>query len=371
MRILYFVDSLNIAGAEMLLMEMIQNYKHDHQLGVAYFTHGPLYDEIKAQGIPVYRLSEKGLKDPRAFIKSWQVIREFKPDIVHTHLSKSDIVGQLTARLSNVPVRIVTWHNTDAWRKKDTLSAIMKILVSGAHQMVAVSEVVADYHVKHGNYARERITVINNGIDLNRFNLKTVKPLDKTSLWNIPANQQTIGIIARLEPQKAHHILIDAARIIVDENPNVHIVIVGKGTLRDEIELQVEKLGLGNHITFAGIVREIPEFLAMIDIITFSSDFEGLPIALLESMAMARPVVSTQVGGIPKVIKHKENGILVPPSDPKALARELLALLNDKTLQHKLGQNALETIQETYSSQNMHTMILNLYHQLYKNTQLQ
>jgi len=366
MRILYFVDSLNIAGAEMLLMGMIESYKQDHQIGVAYFTDGPLREEIASQGIPLYRMSQKGLKDPRAFIRAWQAIRDFKPDIVHTHLSKSDVVGQVSARLLNVPVRIVTWHNTDKWREKNYLSAVMKWLVSGSQQMIAVSEIVAEYHEKNGNYARERITVIDNGIDLNRFNPDTVTPLDKRELWNIPDETQTIGIIARLEPQKAHYVLIDATRIIVDNNPDVHVIIAGKGTLHDQLKSQVNDLGLNDHITFAGIVRDIPAFLAMVDIITFSSDFEGLPIALLEAMAMASPVVSTRVGGIPNVIEDGINGILVPPREPEALANQLLTVLRDKNLQKALGQNARDTIQKSFSSQNMHQKILDLYQKLYQ-----
>ncbi len=363
MRILYGIDSLKIGGAEMLLLNMLKRYQPNHQIEIAYFTDGPLHEDIEAMGIPVHRISKQGLKDPLAFVRLFRIIRRFKPDVIHTHLTKSDVTGQLMGFLAGVPVRVVSLHNNDSWRTKALFSTVMRLIVSPAQKYIAVSEAVRDYIVENSRYPEDRMLVIENGIDLDRFDPAKITPYDRAA-WGISPDAPVVAIIGRLQPQKAHTVFLEAAALVKNEMPEARFVIVGDGDLRAELEAKRDELGLQQQVVFAGIIRDIPAVLAAVDILTFSSDWEGLPVALLEGMAMEKPVVSTAVGGVPLVVQDGENGLLVAPRQPQKLAAELLRVLRDPELASRLGQAARRTIAERYSAGVMHDRILRLYRDL-------
>lgn len=365
MRIFYIIDSLKIGGAEMLLLAMLKSYLPDHTLFVGYFSHGPLFDEIKALGIPVYRLSERGLKDPMVILRTWKLLRDIKPDVVHTHLFKSDFVGQISSRLAGVPVRISSLHNTNPWQKNPIYSMILRRVITGGTQLIiAVSDVVRDFTIQWSHYTEDEIVVIENGIDLEHFNKEKVEALD-LSKWSIPDDAPIITMIGRLTEQKDHNNLVSAAEIVLSQAPNVRFLIVGTGELEADLKELTKTKGIEEQVIFTGIIRDIPGLMKAVDIITFSSAWEGLPVTLLEAMAMEKPIVSTAVGGIPSVIQDGENGLLVPPRDPVKLAQALLKVLNSLPLQEKLGTSALKSIQP-YSATVMHQRILDIYDKFLK-----
>lgn len=360
MRIMYIIDSLKVGGAEMLLLAMLRSYAQDHELSVVYFTPGPLIEDVTAMGIPMTRISTKGMKDPMVIPHLVSFMRRTKPDVVHTHLSKSDVSGLMAAYIAGVPVRISSIHNVDPWREKGYLSAIMRQWMKTCHHMIAVSEGVREYVIKNSGYPADKITTIDNGIDLNRFNPQTVAPLNKAD-WGIEPDTVTVGMVARLEEQKGHHILIAAAHEVIREMPNVRFVIVGDGHLREGLERQRNQLGLQGKVVFTGILRDIPGVLATLDLIVFSSLWEGLPVALLEAMSMKKPIVSTAVGGIPNVIITGQNGLLVDKDNVMDLAQGIIKVLKDQSLAEQMAEAARKTIEERYSAEAMHQRILQMY----------
>ena len=360
MHIMYIIDSLKVGGAEMLLLAMVRQFAADHDVTVVYFTPGPLEEDMRSLGVPIHRISTMGIKDPRVIPRLVAMMREQKPDVVHTHLSKSDVAGLMAAAMAGVPVRISSIHNVDPWRQKKWLSEIMKQWTKTSHHMIAVSEGVRDYVLEYSDYPAEKITTVANGIDLDRFDPATVPPIDKTQ-FGIPEDALTVCMVARLEESKGHHILIDAASKVIADLPDAYVMIVGDGHLREGLEAQRDRMGLDDNVIFTGIQRDIPGVMRAVDVITFSSLWEGLPVALLEAMAMANPVVSTAVGGIPNVITDGEDGLLVPKDNAAALAKGLLKVLKDSALRDTLGTNARRTIEAQYSAAAMHQQILDLY----------
>lgn len=199
-RVLYVIDSLKIGGAEMLLIGLLDAVAAaGGQAHVAYFTPGPLEGEVRKRGVPLTRLSEKGLKDPRALFRARKLIKDWKPDVVHTHLTKSDLIGQLAARMTATP-RVMTQHNTDPWRENAMFSKAYALATAGAGACIAVSDRVADHVGGTGGYPREKITTIVNGIDLDHF-APSLPPLDLRP-YGVPEGAKTLAVIGRLAPQK-------------------------------------------------------------------------------------------------------------------------------------------------------------------------
>ncbi|MCZ7545303.1 MAG: glycosyltransferase [Anaerolineae bacterium] len=362
MRIFYVIDSLKIGGAEMLLLAMLRTYcRAGHQIDVAYFTPGPLAEDVARLGVPVHRVSRHGLKDPRAVVRLARLMHAAQPDVVHTHLTKSDLAGQVSAALVRAPARVSSVHNTDPWRKNPLLSTFSRAAMAPCHRVIAVSQEVRDYVVQWSGYPAHKVVVIDNGVDLERFDPETVAPLDRAALWGVAPDAPAIGVIGRLEPQKGHRLLLQAAAATAQARPDVRFVIIGDGPLRAELEAERARLGLERVVLFAGIVRDMPGALAALDGVAFASLWEGLPVALLEAMAMRRPVVATAVGGIPGVLVDGANGLTVPPGDPEALAQGVLRVVADRALAARLGAAARETVRARYSAQAMHGRIMDVY----------
>ncbi len=361
LRLLYIIDSLRIGGAETLLLDLLDEaQKRGDQAKVAYFTPGPLEEEVARRGVDAVRLSQHGLRDPRAMLRALRLMRDWNPNIVHTHLTKSDLVGQLAARCLSRH-RVMTLHNTDPWRKKRVLSGVFRTITSGADACLAVTENVADHVAHYGGYKRDRIEVVENGVDLDRFSAGQAQPMD-LSRFGVPKNAVVLAKIGRITAQKDHENFLQAISQLRDQNQNMHALIVGDGELSGVVRERAHSLGLGDdQLTFTGNLRDMPGLLAAIDIFVLASKWEGLPMALLEAMAAEVPVVSTAVGGIPDLIKDGINGILVAPSDPSALADALEHMIADADARKLLGEVGRDTVESRYSGAAMMDRLWSIY----------
>ena len=364
-RVLYIIDSLKIGGAEMLLMGLLDGVAEaGGQAHVAYFTPGPLEAEVRRRGVPLTRLSDKGLKDPRVILRVRRLIRDWQPDVVHTHLLKSDLVGQIAARMTGTP-RLITLHNTDHWRSNRVMSAVYRTATRGADACIAVSERVAEHVADTRGYARGRITTIVNGIDLDHF--RPGQPALDLTRYGVPQGAPTVAVIGRLMPQKDHRNFVDAAAIVARQMPDVRFLIVGDGPLKADIAGRIADVGPArDRIILTGEITEMAQLLSAVDVQAISSAWEGLPMTLLEGMAMEKPVVTTDVGGIADVVEDGHNGRLVPAKDPQALAAALLDVLRDADRARKLGRAARQTIAATYGSDVMRNRLFAIYDRVAK-----
>lgn len=362
MRILHVIDSLKIGGAEMLLVDLLRAIQREgHSSKVAYFTPGPLGRELDALNVPVHRLSRHGLADPRAVVRLLDLIRRWRPDVVHTHLTKSDLTGQFAAALGRAPARVSTAHNTDPWRRRRLLTRTNRLITRGCQRVIAVSSEVRDYLVSLEAYPPEKIVTVENGIDLQRFDPSRQQPMDRAAVWGFGNEHPVIGVVGRLEPQKGHSVFLEAAARVTAEAPAARFVVIGDGSLRPTLEAQRDRLGLTGCVAFAGVLQDVPAALAALDVVAFPSLWEGLPVALLEAMAMERPIVATAVGGMVGVLRDGVTGLLVAPGEHDELARGLLQVLHDPALARRLGTQARDFVREHHSMQTMHRRILDLY----------
>ncbi len=360
-RILYVIDSLKIGGAEMLLLDLLDAVRaRGGEAHVAYFTPGPLETRVAERGVGMTRLSSKGLRDPRALTRCLKLIRDWRPDILHSHLVKSDLVGQMAARLSGVP-RIITLHNTDPWREKKAMSLMYRAATAGADACIGVSERVTDHVARTGGFRRSAMETIVNGIDLDHFDRDRTEPLDLAP-YGVHPGAKVVAVVGSLTPQKDHETFLRCAATLAQRVPEAVFLVVGEGDLAPQIEAQARAFGLGpERLILTGAISRMRELLAAVDVLAISSAWEGLPMVLLEGMAMQCAIASTAVGGIPDVLQDRISGRLVPPRDPEALAQAIAQLLADPGVAARLGEAARGTVAARFSAEVMHQRIFALY----------
>ena len=347
---LQLIDGLNIGGAEILLRELsVGLLRRGFRVSIGYSSSGPLVKELTSLGLPLTRLPRLLRIDPILFCGMVGLIRRESPQIVHTHLFKSDFHGRLAARIAGVPVVVSTLHSIDPWAQERSLGRLYGWTARFADRVIAVSEDVRRFHAAHTGIPEEKLVTIENGVDIHRFaGLESAGRSVRKEL-DIDNAALVFGVVGRLTPPKDHSTFLKAAALILQKAPQARFLLVGEGPLRKDLELQAQEIGLGNALIFTGLRKDIPAVLAAVDVLVFSSLWEGLPVALLEGMAAARPVVATAVGGIPEVVLPDKSAILVPPGDADALAQACLRLASDSATRHSMGQAGLERVVARYS----------------------
>jgi len=348
--VLQLIDGLKIGGAEILLRELaVGLVRRGFHVSIGYSSSGPLVQELSALGLSLTRLPRLMRIDPVLFLGMIGLIRRESPQIVHTHLFKSDFHGRLAARIAGAPVVVSTLHSMDRWAQERSLGKSYGWTARFADRLIAVSEDVRSYHVAQTGVPKEKFVTIENGVDTSRF--VGAEASGRAIRTELGFDQMTVvfGMVGRLTPPKDHATFLKAAALILQEAPQARFLIVGDGPLRNELEVQAQKIGLGKALVFAGLRTDIPAVLAALDVLVFSSLWEGLPVALLEGMAAARPVVATAVGGIPEVVVADKSDFLVPPGDPNALSQACLRLASDPAARRSMGRAGLEQVRAHYS----------------------
>lgn len=366
LRILQVIDGMNIGGAEVLLVDLVRRLREDgHEVQVAYSSPGPMSARLTEMGVTLTRLPRFARVDPVLLFRLMRLMRREKPDLVHTHLFKSDLHGRIAARLMRVSVVVSTAHNNDSWARRAPLGWLYGRTSMLADRLIAVSEEVREYQVKYTFIPPEKIVTIDNGVDMRCFAGQEDAGRAVRAEFGIKADAPLIGIIGRLSEQKDHATFLQAAARIRAELPKARFLIVGDGVLRESLIEQARSLGLGEAAIFAGLRSDIPAVMAALDVLVFSSRWEGLPVTLLEGMAAGKPVVSTAVGGVAGVVGESESALLVPPGMASLLADAVMRVLRDPELAQKLSDAARRRVREKYSLDSMLDRTLALYEELW------
>ncbi len=326
--------------------------------------------------IPEMKREISPINDYIAYQKIKKIIAEFKPDIVHTHASKSGILGRLAASNMNVPVIVHTFHghvfhSYFGKSKSKFYQNIERFVAKKSNAIIAISE--KQKHEISNIYQicnADKIHVIPLGFELEKFNLnKEEKRKNFRTKWNIQNNEIAIGIIGRLVPIKNHKLFIDVIKMINEKtSKKIRAFIVGDGELRNELENYCQKINLKFSytptpapITFTSWVKEIDEVNAGMDIIALTSFNEGTPVSLIEAQAASKPIISTNVGGIEDIIIENETALLVPSDNREIFAEKLLTLIEQAELREKMSLLGWNFINQKYSYNRLKTDIEQLY----------
>jgi len=245
------------------------------------------------------------------------------------------------------------------------MSAAYRALTAGADACIAVSERVADHVGKTNGFPRDKITTIVNGIDLDHF-APSQPALDLTP-YGVPVGAPVVAVIGSLTEQKDHANFVAAAKDLAARDTRPYFLIVGDGPLKGDIASAIAATGdVKDRIIMTGEIKEMAQLLSATDMQVISSAWEGLPMTLLEGMAMQKPVVTTSVGGIPDVVQDGVNGRMVAPRDAAALADAMADVLGDPDKAAALGAAARATIAATYGSDVMRDRLFAIYDRVAK-----
>ena len=362
MHVLHLIKSLGLGGAENLLLEAARHGSPSGtRLSFGYFLphKDALVPPLRAAGAEVTCFAARSaagilLRVPAVA----RHLRRQRVDLVHAHLPLAGVAARLAGRLARVPV-VYTEHNL-LERYHPLTRAANLATWRLQRQVVAVSaEVAASIAGRTGGSVPVR--VVANGVPVDRLRRDPEAAAALRRALGIPAEAPVVGQVAVFRRQKRLDLWLDAAREIHRQVPESHFLLVGDGPLRAEVESWVAASGLGGAVHLVGLQSEIVPYLSAIDLLMISSDFEGLPLVLLEAMALERPVVSTAVGGIAEVVVDGETGVLVSPGDAAALARAAIDLLRQPLRRRAMGEAARQRVERAFGTRRMLAELEQLY----------
>jgi glycosyltransferase involved in cell wall biosynthesis len=368
LRILHLITRLPVGGAERLLVDVARGLDPARFEAVVCCIQdrGELAAELEASGIAVHSLDRMRTKrfDWRAIGDLARLMREKRIDVVHSHLYHANLYGRLAAWRARVPA-VATVHNTYTKRKLHR-QLLNRWLAHISARVVAVSEDVRSDLMRHDGIAEQKITVIHNGIDVRRVQTTLTRSEARARL-GLAGDAIVLGCVGRLEDQKGHRFLLEALARLNDPQRGAarfHLVLVGDGRLRAELEKRAAGLGVAARTMFLGTRHDIPEILKALDVCVMPSLWEGLSVAMLEAMAAGLPLVISDVSGVSQVVGNDEYGLKVPVGDVAALTQAIRALADAPERRAALGAAARQRVLAKFSAHAMLTGLSRLYEEV-------
>jgi glycosyltransferase involved in cell wall biosynthesis len=353
---LFVINSFLAGGAEMSLVEMLPRLVDDGVTPIIaslYYREVGFEEEVRGAGYDVRLLSGKGRLGKARALRS--LIRDESPDLVYTSLFDADLAGWLAtlglgvpliSNLANTaydPARLAD-PNIDERRLKVIRSVDGYTSRHGTDHFHAVSQAVKDSTVATLGVDPTRITVVKRGRDAERLGMSTPERRAETrDMLNLPDDAQVVVTVGRQEYQKGHRYLIEAFAQVAADHPRARLVITGReGHATSELKALIDALGIGSAVTILGHRSDVPDVLAASDLFVFPSLYEGLGGALIEALALALPVVASDIPALREVVIEGENALLVPSADPDALQAAISSLLDDPERMEDFGQRSRE-----------------------------
>jgi glycosyltransferase involved in cell wall biosynthesis len=378
MRVAHIITRMIIGGAQENTLfnceDLIRLFGDDVLLvtGPAIGPEGDLLAQGRGGGVPLrlidsLRRAIDPSRDAASYFALKHVLREFRPQVVHTHSAKAGFLGRLAAWSVGVPAIVHTVHGAPFHAYQNAgARALFRwcewYAARRCHAMISVADAMTDLMVHAQVAPREKFTTIYSGMDVEPFLHADQHRQAMRERLGYGPQHIVIGKIARLFHLKGHADVIRAGAEVVKANPNVRFLFVGDGLLRDKLQAQIDAANLRPHFQFAGLVPpdEIPPLMGAMDILVHASLREGLPRALPQALISARPVVSYDIDGAREVAIPGETGFLVPPHW-EALVTPLRQLAGDSELRLRLGQNGRLRFTEQFRHETMTRRIRELY----------
>ncbi len=368
MRVVHVMKIKGIAGAERHLLLLAAGQRQrgwDARIVMLVNPDQPMDDmlaEAGARGIPIQQLAIHNWADLSLLRRLRAVLRELRPQVVHTHLQHADLFGIPAARLAGAPVVISSRHNDDPRRRWLPLRLLNRGLWALADGGIGISEALTRFTIAFEGASPAKMRTIYYGVTIE-------PPLDSSAMrrrlrseLGLPPDCVTVGVACRLIEQKGVAYAVEAFKRVAPDYPNVYLLIAGEGPLRPALERQAAPLG--DRVRFLGWRHDIPAFLAGLNVLLVPSLWEGFGLIMLEAMAQQVAIIGSAVSAIPEVVADGETGLLVPPRDPDALAGALARLLADAPLRQHMGLLGRDRLEARFSAERMVSETTALYAEL-------
>jgi glycosyltransferase involved in cell wall biosynthesis len=318
---------------------------------------GPLDEETKQiPGVEFICLPRLGRFDFTQMFRLMMILSQRHVDVIQPFLSTATLFGLLPAFLVRTPVKIVT-ERCGVRKNQRGIYKVISILEDflGRFAQIAVANSRAGQDLLLSrDYRPEKTRVIYNGLDLTRLVVDPIEVAEIRAEQGLKPGAPVVGINAWLNPAKDHSTFLKSAHIIHERRPEVRFAILGDGVLQPDLEAMAENLNLAKQVIFFGKQQQVGNYLSLFDISVLSSiDHEGCSNSILEAMALGKPVVATDVGGNSELVIPGENGLLVPPGEPEALAEAVLSLLSDSERARQMGENGRVKVLSEFSQERM------------------
>ena len=363
--VIHLVEDMKTGGAERVIADIAEGLDSErYDMRVWCITRGGnTADELVEKGIEVKILGKSSYHNPLKILRLKRLLTEAGPDIVHTHGYFASVIGRLSAKKAGIPVIFAHVHST-YWDYKKRHILMERRLSRFTHKIICCSMAVDNFGKDIEKVGDGKTLVIYNGVDEARFFPREDAPSIRSEL-GIDEKALVVGTVSSLAPHKGHEYLVQAASLVKEELPSAKFLIVGNGPLRTELEDLAKNLKIHPYIIFTGTRKDVPKMLSVMEVFVLpSSSREGLGIAIIEAMAAEKPVVATDIGGIPEAVKKGETGFLVPPGDPGALAKAIIELLQNPEKAKEMGKKGRAKFKEKFTRKKMLSEIDTLYQSL-------
>jgi glycosyltransferase involved in cell wall biosynthesis len=326
---------------------------------------GRLAHELRSFGVAVQVISKQQKSFAQVVSECSAFVRSRNIQVLHSHDYKLNLIALSLSHFCNVPHLVRTEHG-----RPEPYSAVRNlkhwfVLIADrlaakytAAQILSVSSDLGEYWKMHAN--PRNVTVLRNAVDLERVS-SNFMPAEAKQRLGIPGDSFVVGIAARLECIKRHDLFIATAKYLAERIPKSNFIIAGGGRQKESLQRLILEAGLQERVALLGERNDVYDVLRAMDILLICSDHEGIPMVMLEAMALGVAVVARKVGGMPEVIRHGVNGILVPSDSPVDLGRACLSIFKRPRLRANLTQIACDEIHRRYSAEKHARTVVELY----------
>ncbi len=357
MKILLITTHINFGGISSYIFSLSKALTNKGHEVVCASSSGEMLslfnrNRIRTINIPINTKSELNPMIIMSLIRLIMLCRTEKFDVIHAHTRVSQVLAGYLSKITKVPF-VSTCHGF--FRR----NLGRQLYPCWGERVIAISEAVKKHLMIDFYVPEEKVKLVYNGIDIDQF-----KILAKRS--DPDYKGRTVGIIARLSTVKGHRYLIEAMAEVIREFNDARLFIFGQGKIKYELIKQAESLKISEKVFFLPSISNTAEVLQEIDIFVMPSVQEGLGLSILEALACGVPVVASNVGGIPSIIKHDVSGLLVEPGNPLALAGAIMRLMEDRSLSIRLGQKGRQEVEERFNLEKMAADVEKVYEEVIK-----
>jgi L-malate glycosyltransferase len=338
-KVTHIIGTLDFGGAERLLLDICRKIDRkifDIDVIVLKKDNNRLIKSFEEAGIGVRLFDKRSKLDVKIVDRVASYLKQTKPDIVHTHLFTADFWGAMAARQAGVKKIVSTRHALlSEGRVRDSLGAKSRRKMD---KVIAISNATKEFMIKKEKIEIEKIKLIYNGIDMNRFFVQDSKLFNNEDF--------VVGSIGRLSREKGHKHLVRACRFINDKRWSLNIV--GDGPMKKELKMLVRLLDIEDKVKFIGSVLDIRSLLNEMDIFVLPSVSEGLSLAVIEAAAAGKFIIATNVGGVPEIVDHQVNGLLFEPKNIEQLVSHLNWVIEHKQEAQKYADLLQQKVKEQF-----------------------